>query len=142
MNLTQLLVALLTLGFVRPRSGTWTPTYLGRTTAGVTTYSGQPSGFWYRIGKLTFVHGYVAWSAATGTGQAAIGGLPFAAAYDAVLNMSYDNHVMGAGKQGVAYLGAGSNIGIYANDPAGGANASVAVDGAGSIRVTGVYWAA
>lgn len=57
------------------QTGTWTPTYFGNTTAGVTTYSFQVGG-WVRIGKLAVVTGLVVWTAATGTGNANFG-LPF-----------------------------------------------------------------
>src|SRR5262245_27947743 len=58
-------------------SSTWTPTYLGNTTPGVTTYSLQ-QGTWVRIGNLVIVTGTVVWTAATGTGNANFG-LPFTA---------------------------------------------------------------
>lgn len=54
---------------------TYTPTYTGGTTAGVTTYSTQ-QGSYIRIGRLIFVTGAVAWTAATGTGNARVS-LPF-----------------------------------------------------------------
>lgn len=59
-------------------SSTYTPTYLGLTTAGVTTYLLQ-EGEYTRIGRVCTVNGRINWSAATGTGQAAIS-LPFACA--------------------------------------------------------------
>ncbi len=56
-------------------SGTYTPTYLGGTTAGVTTYTLQQGG-WVRLGPVVIVTGTVVWTAATGTGTAQIS-LPF-----------------------------------------------------------------
>lgn len=56
----------------------WTPTYYGATTAGVTTYSIQ-TGLYARVGPWLLLAGRVAWTNATGTGRATIGGLPFAA---------------------------------------------------------------
>jgi hypothetical protein len=56
--------------------GTWTPTYLGLTTAGTTTY-GVNKGTYVRVGRLVTVTGVMTWTAATGTGGAALGGLPF-----------------------------------------------------------------
>jgi hypothetical protein len=58
-------------------TSTYTPTYLGGSTAGTTTYS-QQSGFYTRIGRLIFVNGRVVWTNATGTGIAIIS-LPFTA---------------------------------------------------------------
>ena len=55
---------------------TYTPTYLGATTAGTTTYSVQQGWYW-RMGSLLYVTGLVVWTAATGTGNAVIS-LPFA----------------------------------------------------------------
>jgi hypothetical protein len=62
---------------VPPRavSAAYTPTYLGGTTAGATTYTTQ-EGWYARINNLVFVNGIVVWTAATGTGSAVIS-LPF-----------------------------------------------------------------
>lgn len=64
--------------FIYYDKGTYTPTYLGQTTAGATTYSTQ-EGTWVRIGRVVYVTGAVAWTAATGTGNAIVS-LPFTAA--------------------------------------------------------------
>lgn len=53
----------------------FTPTFVG-TVAGVTTY-GTQSGYYVRIGSLVHVFAIVTWTAATGTGDALLGGLPF-----------------------------------------------------------------
>lgn len=58
--------------------GTYTPTYLGATTPGATTYSLQ-EGFWRRVNDIVFFNGRVTWTAATGTGTALIS-LPVTAA--------------------------------------------------------------
>lgn len=68
--------------------GTWTPTVTGGTTAGTTTYTGQ-YGFYTKIGRTVTVACEVAYSAATGTGNLRIGGIPFA----------------GGGATGAQYLG-------------------------------------
>ena len=57
-------------------AGTWTPTIVGGSVAGSTTYVAQ-NGYYVRIGSLVFVQGLINISAATGTGDATIGGLPF-----------------------------------------------------------------
>ena len=61
----------------RPRYlfDTYTPTYRGLTTAGVTTYSVQ-IGLYARVNAIAFVWARVQWSAATGTGFGIIT-LPF-----------------------------------------------------------------
>ena len=56
--------------------GTWTPTYFGASTAGTSTYT-QQTGIYTKVGRLVTVTGRVGVSAATGTGQLRIGGLPF-----------------------------------------------------------------
>lgn len=55
--------------------GTWTPTMVGSSTAGVTTYASQ-GGRWQRVGRLVTCQGNVAWSGATGTGNCTFGGYP------------------------------------------------------------------
>lgn len=52
-------------------TSTYTPTYFGLTTAGVTTYSVQ-TGAYTRIGRLYIFNARVVWTAATGTGIAAV----------------------------------------------------------------------
>lgn len=59
-------------------STTYTPTYVGGTTPGVTTYSLQ-QGVYIRCGKLVVATGAVVWTNATGTGTARIS-LPVAGA--------------------------------------------------------------
>ena len=56
--------------------GTWTPTLAGDGTAGTTTYTTQV-GYYTIIGNLVYVEGQMVITAATGTGNAIIGGLPF-----------------------------------------------------------------
>lgn len=125
--------------FAAVETGSWTPTYLGRTTAGTTSYVAR-SGSYTKVGPLVFVQGVVIWNSATGTGQAAIGGLPFTPNVDAPISLSYSNVTFGSGKQGILYIiGAESRIGLYASDPAGGPNASVAVELDGDLRFSGVY---
>jgi hypothetical protein len=56
--------------------GTFTPTMVGGTTAGTTTYVAQV-GKYTKIGNVVFVNVIMYWSAATGTGTMEMGGLPF-----------------------------------------------------------------
>ncbi len=63
-------------------TSTYVPTYLGLSTAGVTTYTTQ-IGAWTRIGNMVSVWGRVTWTAATGTGVAIIS-LPVAAIFSRV----------------------------------------------------------
>jgi len=74
-------------------SGTFVPTVVGTTVAGVTTYTTQ-QGYYTRIGDTIFAYGYISISAATGTGHALFGGLPFtirnAANYNPSGSLGYD----------------------------------------------------
>lgn len=59
------------------KSGTWTPTVVGHTTAGKQTYTTQ-AGTWTRIGKRVIVDGYIACTiGSTAAGVTKIEGLPF-----------------------------------------------------------------
>ena len=53
----------------------FTPTYLGATSAGVTTYTTQ-LGIYAQFGSVVIATGRLTWTNATGTGVAVIGGLP------------------------------------------------------------------
>jgi hypothetical protein len=53
----------------------WTPTVTGGSSAGSTTYSNQ-TGYYSRIGNIVVVQFNVTYTAATGTGNLIIGGLP------------------------------------------------------------------
>jgi hypothetical protein len=59
--------------------GTWTPTYYGSSTAGTTTYVTQ-TGNYTKVGRQVTAICQLSISAATGTGEVRIGGLPFNAA--------------------------------------------------------------
>lgn len=66
--------------------GTYTPTYVGGTTAGTTTYAANGQvGEYTRIGRLVYFTGRVEWTAATGTGDARIS-IPFTASARTNLN--------------------------------------------------------
>lgn len=59
------------------RSGTWTPTIVGNTTAGTQTYTTQ-AGTWTRIGSRVIVDGYIYCAiGSTAAGVTRIEGLPF-----------------------------------------------------------------
>jgi hypothetical protein len=57
--------------------GTWTPTAVGGTSAGTTTYSGR-TGNYTKVGNIVTANGYIAISAMTGTGNLLFS-LPFTA---------------------------------------------------------------
>lgn len=56
--------------------GTFTPTFIGGTVAGTTTYTLQ-QGIYRRIGNLVYCHVSITTTANTGTGSISMGGFPF-----------------------------------------------------------------
>jgi hypothetical protein len=59
--------------------GTWTPTVVGETTAGTTTYSSR-TGTYTKIGRQVTCCATIVFTATTGTGFMKVGGLPFTVA--------------------------------------------------------------
>ena len=122
--------------------GTWTPTMIGGSTAGTTTYVSQ-FGFYTRIGNMVFFDMTVAWSAATGTGEARYS-LPFAAVNTANRVTVFEvrsSLAPGAGlvPKASAVFGA-SYIRLYSYDGATGVLTSLNVENASrTVRITGQY---
>lgn len=56
--------------------GTWTPTLIGASSAGSTSYTTQV-GYYTKIGNMVTLYGKIVITAATGTGDATLGGFPF-----------------------------------------------------------------
>lgn len=75
--------------------GTFTPTLDGAV-SGITTYSNQV-GFYTKVGNMAYVSIAIVITAATGTGNAIIGGLPFTIRADAVNGYSGTVNINGAG---------------------------------------------
>jgi len=89
----------------------FTPTLVGQTSAGVTTYNSQ-TGSYTRVGNLVTVWIDISISAATGTGNVNINGLPFASNVAATTGIYFDGSgwTWPAGRTSVcAYLAAGSS---------------------------------
>jgi len=112
----------------------YTPTYLGGTTAGATTYTLQ-QGSYVRIGSVVIVTGTVAWSASTGTGNAQVS-LPIAAS--AIANQNYAGACVFAGVTFAngppSALITPSNAFFTLNSPiTNGASATVQMEAAGTI---------
>jgi len=124
--------------------GTFTPTIVGGTTAGVGTYVVQ-SGNYTKVGNLVTFRLYVATSAHTGTGAMLVYGLPFTS--NGTANQLYSVSITNIGgltltalnvaqayiNQGVTYI----SISQYATG--GGASSAVAICPAPYIVVTGSY---
>lgn len=85
----------------------WTPTFVGQTTAGTTTYSVQ-FGTYSRIGNIVTASFTIVLSAATGTGSVNIGGFPFN--FNSATNYAPEGSVRGLG--GFTWAGAGTSMTI------------------------------
>ena len=121
-------------------TGAYTPTYIGGTTAGVTTYSSQV-GFWTRKGREITAWGTVIWTAATGTGNAQIS-LPFAASSVASSNFAGSvriQNVTFANGSVQLQVTAGAQFFILHSPATNAAGTNVAVEAAGTIIWTAVY---
>jgi len=119
----------------------YTPTYLGGTTPGVTTYTVQV-GRYIQIGNLIVAMATVGWSAATGTGTARFS-LPLAASSTANLNsavaIEISNVTFAAGTP-VAFVAPGNNYMTLISPATNAAGTAVAIEAAGSIVYTVCYF--
>lgn len=119
---------------------TYTPTYFGGTSAGVTTYTAQV-GYSMLIGTMAIVWGTVAWSAATGTGNARVG-LPFTVqnvanyAAPAILRLNAVTYA-GDSFQGIAALN--TNYLEIEGVSSNAAPTKTAVEAAGSLIFQVIY---
>ena len=123
-------------------SGTWTPTYLGDVTAGVTTYVGAgTSGYWYRVGSVVTVIGRVEWTAATGAGTGIVS-LPFisssATNQEARLAVAMSNIVFSGYVTGAVF--AGQSVMVLISTQSNVAASLVPIDtNGGLIGFSGTY---
>ena len=127
----------------RPRylENTWTPTYTGSVTAGVTTYTTQQGG-WIRHGAVVTVTGTIVWTAATGTGNVRIN-LPFTP-----VNSANQNYGGGLYTNGVTWANTGivwfiaPNVALLRlfSPASNAASTEVAIEAAGEVRFTCTYF--
>lgn len=116
--------------------GTFTPTILGLTSAGVGTYSVQ-QGTYTKIGRLVFMQLAVTWSAHTGTGAMAIGGLPFTVAGVTPMSIVANNLTF---SNQLAVRANGSSAQLLLISMSSGASATtVTMDTAGEIQIAGCH---
>lgn len=118
----------------------YTPAIAGTTTAGVGTYTSQ-DGHAVRIGDLVWFSARLVWTAHTGTGAMVLT-LPANEAGDLpAVEIRHSSVTMAAGNTMQGYIE--SNVVVLKEVPTGGgADAFVAMDGSGTLHVTGVYRAA
>lgn len=119
---------------------TYTPTYLGASTAGTTTYTVQV-GYYVRIGIFIIASGRVTWTNATGTGIALIS-LPFTS--NSTTNLRY---AVAVRTENVTFANTGivgrldpGNSQFQMNSPlTNAATAAVNVEAAGDVIFTALY---
>ena len=135
-KLEKSVAKLLARSFMYYAKSTWTPTYTGGTTAGATTYSLQ-DGKYIRIGTLVVFSGAIAWTAATGTGDARIS-LPFTptnrgSAAISVDGVTFANSAPQTVVTGVQYF-------IMTSPLTNAARATVQMEAAGRVDFSGVIF--
>lgn len=124
--------------------GTWTPTVLGSTVDGTTTYSVQ-NGVYVKVGNMVYCQALLIWTAVTGTGNLRFGGLPFTS-----VNLANSQHSVTFGVvSDIALIAnnimtgilpaSSSTIAAYSTPVGGGAYEDVAIDGAGYVSFSIVY---
>ena len=118
--------------------GTFTPTVIGATTAGVGVYTIQ-GGSYTKIGNLVTVQVYLSWSAHTGTGNMRFGNFPFNSSSNSGSNngvsfgyvnniaLSASNVLTAINTIGTSYVDA------YQYPVGGGTSTSVPIDTAGDV---------
>ena len=91
-------------------AGTWTPSLQGGTTAGTTTYGGNPTGWYRKIGDQVTVFCQLYNTGFTGTGMAEIHGLPFTANNESVGEAQMNQHSSSFPSSGGGLCGVSSII--------------------------------
>jgi hypothetical protein len=127
--------------FPAQSSDTFTPVVRGTSTAGTGTYTSQ-LGSYVKTGKLVQFQIYVAWSAHTGTGNLEITGLPFAnSAIECAVSVGeISNYALTAGNYLQSFISSSSAVISFRQvATGGGAVASVPLDTAASIIISGCY---
>lgn len=89
----------------------WTPTIVGGTVAGTTTYAVQ-SGNYYTIGKLTFAVAEISVTGATGTGDLTVRGWP-------VVPTAKSTAALYFGSTGLTWPTDATSVALYLSDTAG-----------------------
>ena len=113
--------------------GTFTPTMLGTTLAGVGVY-GTQSGSYTKIGNLVTVSVYFDWTSHTATGNMRLGGLPFAtnATANSISSVSFgyvNNVALTASNILTGFTSTGNTfIDLYQTPTGGGTSTLVPVD--------------
>ena len=122
--------------------GTFTPTVIGTTTAGVGVYSTQ-AGRYIKVGNLVTLQVYLNWTAHTGTGNMLFGNFPFTTSstgYSAAAIGYASNIALTAGNILTAFASTSSTyVNAYQTPTGGGSVTDVPMDAAGQIIYTITY---
>lgn len=124
-------------------SGSITPLVKGATTAGTTTYTVQQGG-WEKRSDSDIVNFWlrVDWSAASGTGQLLIDGLPYSAAGFIPVTVYQNNVSPGSGNEIAGnIISSSTTVGMYVMSQTGGASFKN-VTSTGSLTISGFYFKA
>jgi len=120
--------------------GTWVPTVIGTATAGTASYTVQ-SARYTRIGNTVHFTVGVTWTGHTGTGNLRVTGLPFAALTGSLLDQLVVRH------SGFTYVGEigcnpapGTTELAPFNQQSGGTPASLPIQAAGTLQISGTYF--
>lgn len=126
--------------------GTFSPTVIGTTTAGTVTYVVR-EGFYTKIGNVVYYSIQLSWTGGTGTGNLAVGNLPFISKIQA--NYMMGNVQAGSGltvsanKFAAAQVNPNTTIMRIVEVGTGTATFGVcAYDGDAAMSITGFYFAA
>lgn len=120
-------------------TGNFTPTYEGSVSAGVTTYTTQ-TGNYIRIGRLVIANGNMTWTAATGTGNVRLGGLPFTPASTGQWAFAvWTNNTTFANGSVQGILQGSVGMGQLFSPLTNAAGTELSIEAAGTIRYTIVY---
>ncbi len=119
----------------------YTPTYLGASVAGATTYTTQV-GFYTRFGRLIIFNGRVIWTAATGTGTAVIS-IPLTSQNTTDMRYSlaiYSSGLTFANNNVVGLIGPNAAGFSMQSLLTNAAPTAVAVEAAGDVIFAGLYY--
>jgi hypothetical protein len=122
--------------------GTFTPTIVGTTTAGIGVYTAQ-TGRYTKIGNRVYVNIYLSWSAHTGTGNMRVDGLPFTSINVANTYSSFSVYIsaltLTAGYWLQPYVGANRVFISLEQVQASASSASVPIDVSAELMLSGFY---
>lgn len=139
-KLERAVAKLLARSFIYYAKGTYTPTYFGATTAGVTTYTTQ-QGEYTRIGRVVIAQAEIVWTNATGTGVIRLGGLPYTSATGMKFAFAQQISSVTFANGSVEGLLQGAQVVAQLFSPASNvATTELAIEVAGTIRYVVVYF--